>query len=399
MRITKLTTRLVGLGFRNAIVVELHTDEGPVGLGETVLKRRTKTVERNLDELSRDLVGRDPLGIEAHHERMYRDSFWVGGPLHASATSAVDAALWDLQGKALGVPVWRLLGGPTRASIPVYCHAPAGDSPVAFAENLKQRQAWGYRAAKTTLPLFYGGAGAGLAGATGSETGYSGHAGRVAPGLREAEWLPTVTFRRIAEFFAAGREADGDDFEIAVDCHGRLNPSAAIRLAAALEPYKLLFIEEPVPPEDPHALREVTSHSTTPIAAGERLATIYGVRPFLESRSLSILQPDVANCGGITAAKKIAAMAESHYVPVSPHNPNGPIATAMAVHLLAAIPNGHMLEMIGSPQDLELHAKMVAAPLRPEKGEIRVPTSPGLGMELLPDVEKALPYRPFAAGR
>ena len=126
---------------------------------------------------------------------------------------------------------------------------------------------------------------------------------------------------------------------------------------------------------------------------------VVGVRPFLEARSVRILQPDVANCGGITAAKKIAAMAESCYVPVSPHNPNGPIATAMAVHLLAAIPNGYLLEMIGSPEDLELHAKMVVAPLRPENGQIRVPTSPGLGIELQPDVERELPYRPFTAGR
>ncbi len=166
-----------------------------------------------------------------------------------------------------------------------------------------------------------------------------------------------------------------------------------------MEPYRLLFIEEPVPPEDPQALGQVASRSTTPITAGERLATIYGVRPFLESRSVSILQPDVANCGGITGAKKIAAMAESYYVSISPHNPNGPIATAMAVHLLAAIPNAYLLEMIGSPEDLTLHARMVAAPLRPEEGEIRLPTSPGLGMDLLPDAEDDLPYQPFTAGR
>ena len=394
MRISKLKARLIGLGFRNAIVVEVHTDEGLVGVGETVLKRRAKTVRQYLQELARDLVGRDPLGIEAHNERMYRDSFWVGGPMHASALSAVDAALWDLQGKALGVPVWRLLGGPTRTSISVYCHVPAGDSPQAFAENLQRCRSWGYRAAKTTLPLLYGqAAGSGVA------TGYSGDGGRVDPGLRETEWLATATFSRIAEFFAAGREAVGPDFEIAVDCHGRLNPAGAIRLCHALEPYRLLFIEEPVPPEDAQALREVTSRSRTPIAAGERLATIYGVRPFVEAQSVRILQPDVANCGGITAAKKIAAMAESHYVPISPHNPNGPIATAMAAHLLFAIPNAYLLEMIGSPEDLELHAKMVADPLRPEDGEIRLPTAPGLGMEVLEDAEKALPYQPFTAGR
>ena len=394
MKITRLNTRLIGLGFRNSIVVEVHTDEGLLGIGETVLKRWSKTVQSNIGELSRYLVGRDPMRIEDHNERMYRDSFWVGGPMHCSGISAVDAAPWDLQGKALGVPVWQMLGGPTRDTVPVYCHCPAGDSPQAFAENLKRCRSWGYRAAKTTLPLFYG---QDAPAAEGS--GYSGHGGRIPQSLRETEWLPTETFSRVAEFFAAGREAVGTEFEIAVDCHGRLSPAAAIRLCDALEPYKLLFIEEPVPPEDPQALREVAARSSTPIAAGERLATVYGVRPYLEARSVAVLQPDVANCGGITAAKKIAAMAESYGIAISPHNPNGPIATAMAVHLLAAIPNCYMLEMIGSPDDLELQAKMVATPLRPKDGQIALPDGPGLGMELLADAEKALPYQPFTGGR
>lgn len=271
--------------------------------------------------------------------------------MHRSGISAVDAALWDLQGKALGVPVWQRLGGPTRDTVPVYCHCSAGDSPQTFAENLKRCRSWGYRAAKTTLPLFYG-----QDAPTAEGLGYSGHGGRIPQSLRETEWLPTETFSRVAEFFAAGREAVGTEFEIAVDCHGRLSPAAAIRLCDALEPYKLLFIEEPVPPEDPQALREVAARSSTPIAAGERLATVYGVRPYLESRSL-------------------------------------------AVHLLAAIPNCYMLEMIGSPADLELQARMVAAPLRPKDGQIALPDGPGLGMELLADAEKVLPYQPFAATR
>ncbi|NUQ63005.1 MAG: mandelate racemase/muconate lactonizing enzyme family protein [Pirellulales bacterium] len=394
MKITHLTTSLIGLGFRNTIVVQVHTDEGLVGIGETVLKRRSKTVAQNIEELGRYLVGKDPLRIEDHHEKMYRDSFWVGGPLHATAISTVDAALWDLLGKSLGVPVWRLLGGPTREEIPVYCHCPAGESPQEFAAHLKRCRSWGHRAAKTTLPVFYG-----QAAGPGKAAGYSGSQGRLGPSLKETEWFSTATFARIAEFFAAGREAVGPEFEIAVDCHGRLSPSAAIRLCQALEPYHLLFIEEPVPPEDPQALREVTARSTTPIASGERLATMYAVRPFLETRSLSILQPDVANCGGITAAKKIAAMAESYYVPICPHNPNGPIATAMAVHLLAAIPNAYMLETIGSPEDLDLHAKMVADPLRPQDGVVRIPTAPGLGMDLLPDAAERMPYQPFSATR
>ncbi len=199
--------------------------------------------------------------------------------------------------------------------------------------------------------------------------------------------------------FSPRREAVGAEFELAVDCHGRLSPANAVRLCEALAPYRLLFIEEPIPPEDPRALREVTARSVTPIAAGERWATIYGVRPFLDNQSVSILQPDVANCGGITSAKKIAAMAESCYVPICPHNPNGPIETAMAAHLLASIPNCLMLEMIGSPEDLQLHGQMVRNPLLPSDGELPLPAGPGLGIELADDLEARFPYQPFAGWR
>jgi len=393
MRITKLETRLIGLGFRNCIVVELHTDEGIVGYGETVLKRRSKTVEQNLRELGRYLVGQDPLRIEDHHEKMVRDSFWVGGPLHGSAISAIDVALWDIKGKVLEVPIYQLLGGPTRDRIPVYCHCPAGDSPEQFAANLARCKSWGYFAAKTTLPLFYGGS------APAAEKGYSGSRGKIPASWREAEWLPTNTFDRIAEFFAAGREAVGPDFELAVDCHGRLNPADAIQLCDALAPSKLMFVEEPTPPEDAGALREVASRSVTRIASGERLASIYEVRPFLETRSLALLQVDLANCGGITAGKKIAALAESHYVSMCPHNPNGPLATAAAVQLLAAIPNCFMLEMIGSPEDLELHGRMARHALQPVDGYLSLPTTPGLGVEPVAGCEDEFPYQPFEGWR
>ena len=393
MRITKLETRLIGLGFRNCIIVEIHTDEGIVGYGETVLKRRSKTVEQNLHELGRYLVGKDPRRIEDHHEKMYRDSFWVGGPLHGSAISAIDVALWDIKGKSLDVPIYQLLGGPARDRIPVYCHCPAGSSPEQFAANLLRCKDWGYFAAKTTLPLFYGGA------APAADKGYSGSRGNIPASWRETEWLPTDTFDRIAEFFDAGRQAVGSEFEIAVDCHGRLNPSDAVQLCDALAPHKLMFIEEPTPPEDANALREVAARSVTRIASGERLASIYEVRPFLETRSLALLQVDFANCGGITAGKKIAALAESHYVSMCPHNPNGPLATAAAVQVLATIPNCFMLEMIGSPEDLELHGRMAPASLRPAEGYLTLPTAPGLGVEPAPGCEEEFPYQAFEGWR
>ena len=393
MQITKIETRLIGLGFRNCVVVEVHTNEGIVGYGETVLKRRSKTVAQNIEELARYLVGQDPTRIEDHHEKMYRDSFWVGGPLHGSAISAVDVALWDIKGKSLGRPIYELLGGPVRDRIPVYCHCPAGNSPQDFAANLELCKEWGYFAAKTTLPLFYGGS------APAADTGYSGSRGQIPTSWREAEYLPTDIFARIAEFFAAGREAVGSQFELAVDCHGRLNVADAIQLCEALGPYKLMFIEEPTPPEDAGALREVAARSVTRIASGERLASIYEVRPFLESRSLALLQCDLANCGGITAGKKIAAMAEAHYVSMCPHNPNGPLAMAASVQLLAAIPNCFMLESIGSPGDLDLHRQMAPTAVQPQHGYIQLPTAPGLGVEPLADCEMDLPYQAFEGWR
>lgn len=392
MKITRLETMLVGLGFRNCILVALHTDAGLIGYGETVLKRHSRTVEASLHELSRYLVGKDPTGIEDHFEKMYRDSFWVGGPLHASAISAVDVALWDLKGKVLDVPLYKLLGGPTRDEVPIYCHCPAGATPEQFVANLKHCQECGYFAAKTTLPLFYGDR-------QDKQKGYSGRPGSIPATLKETEYLPSYAIRYIAEFFAAAREALGDNFEIAVDCHGRLSPAMAIRLCEELEPYHLLFVEEPVPPEDPAALREVATRTRIPIASGERLATIYEVRPFLDARSVSLLQVDLANCGGITAGKKIAALAESYYVPLCPHNPNGPLATAAAVHLLAAIPNAYMLETVGSLEDVMLQRQMAMNSLEPQDGKFRLPEGPGLGVEPLPDAGERFPYKPFSGWR
>ncbi|MDP6446122.1 MAG: mandelate racemase/muconate lactonizing enzyme family protein [Pirellulaceae bacterium] len=389
MKITDLQVKLIGLGFRNCIVVELHTDAGLIGRGETVLKRHSRTVEASLRELSRYLVGKDPGGIEDHYEKMYRDSFWVGGPMHASAISAVDVALWDLKGQALGAPIHTLLGGPTRQEIPVYCHCPAGDSPAEFASNLRQRVEWGHRAAKTTLPVFYGSGGG----------GYSGRPGSVSPSWKETEYLPTDVIPRITEFFAAAREEVGGEFELAVDCHGRLSPALAHQLADGLAPYRLLFIEEPIPPEHAAELSAVSRRSVTPIAAGERMASIHEVRPFLQAQAVAYLQVDFANCGGITSGKKIAALAESHHVGVCPHNPNGPLATAAAVHLLAAIPNAFMLETIGSPDDWELQRRMSPDCLTAADGVIRVPDRPGLGVSLADDAEQRFPYQPFAGWR
>ena len=395
MRIDRVRVDVVSMDRANAIYVRIDTDEGVTGTGETVLKRRDRSVETNLREIGEYLIGKDPLAIEDHFEKLYRDSFWVGGPLHSSGRSAVDIALWDIAGQVHGVPIFRLLGGPTRPSIQTYAHVACGSEPAEFVANLRSLVERGHRAAKTGLPLFYGQ----RADPKVTRSGYFGTPGAIDRSLKETEYLPTSSFDRIASWFEAARDAFGDEIELMVDCHGRLSPGNAARLSDVLEPFGLMFIEEPLPPESAVEYARLSARSKTPIAAGERLVSIYDVRPWLEQGALSVLQCDVVNCGGFTGARKIAAMAEAYYLPFAPHNPNGPIATLAAAHFLASIPNALILETVGSEADLAMFAEIVDHPPRIEGGVLTLDETPGLGAALLPDVTERRPAGSFTATR
>ena len=395
MKITRVRADVVSMNRCNAIFVRVYTDNDLVGLGETVIKRRDFTIKHNVDEMAAFLVGRDPLMIEDIAEKLYRDSFWVGGALHAAGRSAVDMALWDIKGQYYHAPIYDLLGGQTRANVLTYCHCPAGATPDEFAANLAACKARGYGAAKTTLPLFYG-AGASTAG---GRTGYSGLPGQLDRSLKETEHVPTRALDDIAAFFAAGREATGPDFELMLDCHGRLSVANAIRLCNALAPYRLMFIEEPIPPESASDLAVVTARSSTPIAAGERITGLYEARPFLEQPALSILQCDLATCGGFTGARKIAALAEAHYIPFAPHNPNGPINTLASAHFMSAIPNALILETVGSEADGQRFAELVDEPPRITNGVLTLNSRPGIGAVLKEDAPDRFPAQPFGGWR
>jgi galactonate dehydratase len=401
MKITAVRTQLAALGAKNCIFVLIETDAGLTGLGETVLKRRSKMIEAGLHELSRYLIGQDPTHIEAHWEKMYRDSFWVGGAMATTPLSAVEIALWDILGQSLNAPIYKLLGGPTRDRVPVYCHCAAGATPEIFAANAKACVAAGYHAFKATLPLFYGAQTNVKVGGQAARPnfGYSGTGGEIDRSLKETELLPADLFPRIREFFIAAREAVGPSVHIMLDCHGRLSPANARRLCDALADLELLFIEEPVPPENVEALVDVTSASPLPIAAGERWSTIYDARRYLQPHAVAVAQPDVVNCGGLMQAKKIAALAEAEYISLAPHNPNGPVATAAAVHLAASIPNFLILETIGSAADRATQAEVVDPPLQLEDGCLLLPTGPGLGLKLNEAACARFPYQPFEGWR
>lgn len=371
MRIKDVSVRIVDLDRLNSIFVEVTTDSGLVGVGETVMKRHDRTVAAHATELGEYLLGKDPRSIETLAERMYRDSFWVGGPLQSAARSAIDIALWDIKGQATSTPVYELLGGPTRTAIPTYTHVGLGSGPAEFASLVEAAVAAGYRAAKTS------------------------YLAMPSPHHTETELLPTSYFDKYAEYFAAARERVGYDFEIMIDCHGRFNLANAVRLCEALTPFKLLWIEEPLPPEAIDEYVALTARSAVPIAAGERLGSIYEARRYLEAGAVSVLQCDVVNCGGITGAKKIAALAEAHFVPYAPHNPNGPVATLATAHVLASIPNAYILESVGSDPATSIWGEVVTEPPLVEAGQLVLSDRPGLGTGFLPIPEHRTTPKPY----
>jgi galactonate dehydratase len=368
MRVTAVRHWEVDFGFYNAIYLRIETDEGVVGESEVAMRRRTRSVAALVEELGEYLVGEDPTRIELHWEHMYRDAF-LGGTLLLVGISAIDIALWDLAGRATGVPVHRLLGGRFRDRIPIYCHARAGATPEDFAAVVRDCIDRGFRAVKTTLPGFY-------------SKWTSVHHERPAPIAArhtETEILPASIWRTMAEWFAAARDVGGPDLQIMIDCHGRLSVANAIRLCEALEPYDLLFVEEPTPFERPDWLREVSQRTSIPIAAGERWGAHHTSAPFIESHAVAVAQPDVSLCGGLTPARKIASMAEAHAIGIAFHNPFGPLTSAATMHLAATIPNLLISECMADPAQQALWPRYTDDPPLIEAGEWVVNDRPGLG--------------------
>jgi galactonate dehydratase len=358
VKITAIRNRLMRVERQNWHFVEVETDDGLVGIGEASLEWRECAVAAAVDELSRLLIGQDANHIEHHWQRMHRHGFWRGGVILGSAISGIDQALWDLKGKRLGVPVYDLLGGPTRQRVRLYTHV-AGTSPEQAAEHAQQLVAAGYTALKMGVP-------------------------RAAAAADERALLRSTVAR-----VEAVRRAVGDQVDLMLDNHGQLAPGDAIELGRALAPFGLLFFEEPVPPDTPEALARVAAAQLPlRLATGERLFNKWDYRPVLQAGLVDVAQPDICHAGGLTELRKIAAMAEASYIKVAPHNPNGPVATIASVHLAAAIPNFLILEMAQQP----LRAEVQRHGLSIHNGWAELPRRPGLGIELDPDVIAAHPY-------
>ena len=360
-RITDLRTVAVGAGWRNYIFVLVDTDDGLTGLGEASLGGQTNAVLGALKDLEPVLLGADAARIEHLWQQAYRHAFWHGGPTFLSALAGVEVALWDIQGQALGVPIHRLLGGPVRERIRAYANGPRGDTPDEMARSALDLVAQGFTALKMApweaMPLLAG-------------------RGRIEEGVAKVR---------------AVREAVGPEIDLMVDAHGRLSPPVAVRAAVALAPLGITFLEEPCLPGNAAALIRIARKSPVPIAVGERHYTRWAFPELLDSRAIAVLQPDVIQSGGIAEARRVAALAEAHFVAVAPHNPWSWVNTIASLHLDAVLPNFLLQEVITEPEPWK-DAVVRNPPRMDADGFFPLPVAPGLGVTL--DLEAAKRFPP-----
>src|SRR5690606_33134538 len=343
---------------RNWVFVKVETDEpGLFGWGEATLEWKTRAVVWAVEDLAPLLIGRDPRDIEQAYRAMTKQSFWRLGAIGMSAVSGIEMALWDILGKHLGQPVWRLLGGKVRDRVFVYTHLGMGDmravyesdSDAALVERAREVVENGYRAFKAVFVPY---------------THYH------AP-------LPQVD--KVARMMEAMRKAVGDEIEIMVDFHGRpASAGAALAYIEALAPGRPMFVEEPVPPGDFQSLERLARQTGVPLATGERLIDASEFEALFATRAIDIVQPDLCHCGGFLQAKRVAARAAALGIGVAPHNPLGPIAGVAALPFAVSTPN-HVIqeEMVGA---VPWYFDVVQGPIRMVDGYWQVPEAPGLGI-------------------
>lgn len=282
--------------------IKITTREGIVGWGEPVVEGRADTVEACVHELSRYLIGNSAHAIEDIWQTLYRGGFYRGGPILMSALAGIDQALWDIKGKSLGVPVHELLGGAVRQKMKMYCWI-GGDSPEVVLEQAQSKVDQGYKAVKMNATAAF-------------------------------EWIDSAQkIKGVSKNIALLREQFGDELDIALDFHGRIHKGMVKPLMDQLAPFSPMFIEEPVLSENYDALRHIYSHTSIPIAMGERMYSRWDFKEILQAGVVDIIQPDLSHAGGISEVRRIAAMAEAYDVALAPHCPLGPISLASALHI------------------------------------------------------------------
>ncbi len=337
------------------LFLKITTDDGLVGWGEPIVEGRADTVAAAVREMSEYIIGQPAGNIEDIWQTLYRGGFYRGGPVLMSAISGIDQALWDIKGKALGVPVYELLGGPVRDTMRVYAWI-GGDAPSDVAESAKMQIEAGYTAVKMN-------------------------------GTADLQWIDShLKVQESVERLAAVREAVGWGVGIGIDLHGRAHKTMAKVLLKEYEPFKPMFVEEPVLPENNEVLPDLSRVAAIPIATGERQFTRWGFKQLAASGAADIWQPDVSHCGGISELKKIATMAEAYDVAIAPHCPLGPICLASSLQVDFCTINAFIQEQslgIHYNQGSDLLDYLVdASVFEYHDGHVKRLTAPGLGIEI-----------------
>ena len=365
MKIIDVQTFGVNMGDGNHVFVKILTDEHLHGIGEAYRVGPDHAVEEAVHYFKDWILGQDPTRIEYIWRLLYNGSRFPGGSILNAAISGIEIACWDLKGKALGVPVYELIGGRCRDRVRVYLGV-SGSTPREVADSAKRAQDLGFTAVK------------------------------MAPHPPDAEKLPwDQVLRGTAARLAAVRKAVGDDMDVGLDPHARIfEPVRALQMAQAVEPYRPMFFEEPLRPENIVAMGRLHRKIPVPIATGEMLYTKYEFRDVIAEEAADILQPDLLLCGGLMESKKIAAMAEAEYLTIAPHSPLGPVSTAVSTHFAASTPNFIILEYRDDSQGPMRN--LILEPLKREGGYLELPQDPGLGIELN---EKAFAGNPLKSWR
>jgi galactonate dehydratase len=346
------------------VFVKLETDAGVSGVGEATVEMRETTAAGAVGELARYLIGQDPFAIEHHIHVMHRESYWRSGVLLRTALSAVEGAMFDIKGKALGVPVYELLGGRCRDRVRCYANGWFAGARTAeeFAAKAAATVALGFRALKFD------------------------------PFGSAYLTLTPEQAERAYETVEAVRAAVGPGVQLLIEAHGRLDAPTAIAMSRRLEPLAPTWYEEPCPPESLDALAEVRRRTSIPIAAGERFFEPHRFLEAIEKDALDIAQPDVCHVGGMLETKRVAQLAALRNKPVSPHNPNGPVCNAMTLQIAASTPNFGMLETMVA--DVPWRAEVAKEQVVVENGEMLIPDAPGLGVEIDEEAAARFPYEP-----
>tara|TARA_Y100001970_G_scaffold30391_2_gene37799 strand:- start:623 stop:1798 length:1176 start_codon:yes stop_codon:yes gene_type:complete len=361
MKITDIQTLIVNAEMRNWVFVKILTDEGIYGWGESTVEWKTRAVVGAIEDLKPLIIGKDPRNIKQNFQIMTKHGFWKLGVIGMSAISGIEHAMWDILGKSLNTPVWQLLGGKVRDKVKIYTHLGMGDMKAVYKDTMnvsglidhaQKLVDLGYNAFKVVFIPY---------------THYT---------------VTNKNLKYVNHLMSSLRDKVGDEIEIMVDFHGRCGSGqSAIQYVKELEPYNPMFIEEPIQPGDTSTLLQIKEAICCPLATGERLIGLQEFESLFHLRAIDIAQPDLNHCGGLLEAKNIASAASVANIAIAPHNPNGPIAGAAALHFAISTPN-HIIQEVMDKSVPWYEDVISTTPIKRNGSYWEIPNSPGFGIEV-----------------